>query len=118
MKVLRILVALFVIAQAFVAWGAENIKGEALAVLRLPAGMELTEESLKNGEARKFIESAADTAGGKVKGIYESLSLINKDGNIFAFIVSDSKTSDQLIAALKAVPGVISASPNRTMKAF
>ena len=118
MKVLRIFFALCIVAQSFVAWGAENVRGEALAVLRLPAGMALTESSLKNGEARKFIESAAESAGGKVASVYDSLSLINKDGNIFAFIVSDTKTSDELIAALKAVSGVISASPNRTMKAF
>ena len=118
MKALRIFIVLCVIAQTFAAWGASNAKGEALAVLRLPAGMQLTEESLKNGEARRFIEATAESAGGKVSGVYEALSLINKDGNIFAFIVSDVKTSDQLIAALKAVPGVISASPNRTMRAY
>ena len=118
MKALRIFIALCLMVPAVSAWGAENKRGEVLAVLRTPAGMTLTEESLKSGRIRRYIDLTAESAGGKVASIYDSLSLVNKEGNIFVFIVSDRKTSEQLAADLKADPNVVSASPNRKVKAF
>ena len=116
MKSLRIFLALCLIVPAFTAWGAENKRGEVLAVLRTPAGMTLTEESLKSGRIRRYIDLTAESAGAKVASIFDSLSLTNKDGHIFVFIVSDSKSSEQLASDLKSDPNVLSASPNRKVE--
>ena len=113
MKALRILIAVCIIAQAFAAWGAENQRGEVLVVLKTPAGMTLNEESLKSGRIRRYIDLTAESAGAKVISIFDSLSLMNKEGNIFVFMASDSKTSEQLAEELKSDPNVLSASPNR-----
>ena len=116
MKALRILIVICLIGFRFSAFGAENRKGEVLAVLRTPAGMTLSKESLKSGKVRKFIDLTAESVGAKVVSVYESLSLANKDGNIFVFMVSDSKSSEQLAADLKSDPNVLSASPNRKVE--
>ena len=63
MKALRIFIALCLIVPAFSAWGAENKRGEVLAVLKTPAGMTLTEESLKSGRIRRYIDLTAESAG-------------------------------------------------------
>ncbi|MBQ3346071.1 MAG: hypothetical protein IJG51_00545 [Synergistaceae bacterium] len=113
MKALRIFLALCLIVPAISAWGAENQRGEVLAVLKTPAGMTLTKESLKSGRVYKYIKLTADSAGAEVVSIFDSLSLMNKDGHIFVFMVSDSKSSEQLASDLKSDPNVVSASPNR-----
>ena len=113
MKALRIFLALCLIVPAISAWGAENQRGEVLAVLKTPAGMTLTKESLKSGRVYKYINLTADSAGAEVVSIFDSLSLMNKDGHIFVFMVSDSKSSEQLASDLKSDPNVVSASPNR-----
>ena len=113
MKALRIFLTLCLIVPAISAWGAENQRGEVLAVLKTPAGMTLTKESLKSGRVYKYINLTADSAGAEVVSIFDSLSLMNKDGHIFVFMVSDSKSSEQLASDLKSDPNVVSASPNR-----
>ncbi|MBQ7169623.1 MAG: hypothetical protein IJR63_06950 [Synergistaceae bacterium] len=113
MKVLRIIIAVCLLVPAISAWGAENGRGEVLAVLRTPAGMTLTEEGLKSGRVRRYIDLTAESAGGKTVSIFDPLSLMNKDGYIFVFIVSDTKSSEQLAEDLKSDPNVVSASPNR-----
>ena len=113
MKALRIFLALCLIVPAISAWGAENQRGEVLAVLKTPAGMTLTKESLKSGRVYKYINLTADSAGAEVVSIFDSLSLMNKDRHIFVFMVSDSKSSEQLASDLKSDPNVVSASPNR-----
>ena len=113
MKALRIFLALCLIVPAISAWGAENQRGEVLAVLKTPAGMTLTRESLKSGRVYKYINLTADSAGAEVVSIFDSLSLMNKDGHIFVFMASDSKSSEQLASDLKSDPNVVSASPNR-----
>ncbi len=113
MKALKIFIAICLIVPAFSSWAAENKRGEVLAVLKTPAGMTLTEESLKSGRIRKYIELTANSAGGKVMSIYDALTLTNKDKYIFVFIASDKKTSEQLAKDLKADPNVVSVSPNR-----
>ena len=115
MKALRILIAVCMTMWAFSAWSAEAKRGEVLAVLKTPAGMELTEESLKSWRIRRYIDITADSAGGKTAGVFDALTLTNKDKYIFVFIVSDGKTSEQLAADLKTDPNVVSASPNRQM---
>ncbi len=116
MKMLKIIVIFGLIFMALSSTEADNPKAEVLAVLRTPAGMTLTEESLKDGQIRRYIEAVAESENAKVMGVFDSLSLANKDGNIFVFFVSDSKTSEELAEALKANPNVVSASPNRQNK--
>lgn len=115
MKAVGILIAVCMILCAVPAFGAETQRGEVLAVLKTPAGMELTEESLKAGRIRRYIDLTADEAGGKTAGVFDALTLANKDKYIFVFIVSDVKTSEQLASDLKTDPNVVSASPNRKM---
>ena len=115
MKALRILTAVCMIFCAVSAWGTEAKRGEVLAVLKTPAGMELTEESLKAGRIRRYIDITAEAAGGKTAEVFDALTLANKEGYIFVFIVSDGKSSEQLAADLKTDSNVVSASPNRQM---
>ena len=103
---------------ALPALSAQTPKGEVLAIFKAPEGMTLTADSLKDGELRKYIEASALSADARVAGVYESLSLMNKEGNIFVFILSDTKTTEELIASLKANPNVVSASPNRQVRVF
>ena len=116
MKALRIIIAICFIVPAFSSWAAESKRGEVLAVLKTPAGMTLTEESLKSGRVRKYIDLTAESAGAKVMSIFDALTLTNKDGYIFVFIVSDSKSSEQLAKDLTSDPNVVSASPNREVR--
>ena len=118
MKALRIIIAICLIVPAVSLRAAEDRRGEALAVLRTPAGMTLTAESLKSGRVRRYVDLTAESAGAKVASIFDALSLANKNGYIFVFLVSDTRTSDELIAALREDPNVVSASPNREVKAF
>ena len=98
---------------SFPAFSGETAKGEVLAVLRTPQRMSLTEESLKNGEIRKYIDLTAASADARVVSIFDSLSILNKEGNIFVFIVSDKMTSEELASELKKNPSVVSALPSR-----
>ena len=118
MKVLKIIVILCLIFMALSAAEAENPKGEVLAVLRTPSGITLTEESIKDGKVRRYIETVAESEDAKVAGVFDSLSLANKDGNIFVFFVSDTKTSEELAESLNKNPNVVSASPNRQNRLF
>ena len=111
MKLLALFIA--VMCFSFPAFSEEAAKGEVLAILRTPPGMSLTEESLKNGAIRKYIEITAHSANARVVSIFDSISLLNKEGNIFVFIASDNMTSEELASALKEDPNVVSASPNR-----
>lgn len=117
MRALRIFLAVSMTLWllSFPACGAAAKRGEVLAVLKTPAGMELTEESLKSGRIRRYIDLTTDEAGGKTAGVFEALTLANKERYIFVFIVSDEKTSEQLAEALKTDPNVVSVSPNRQM---
>ncbi len=118
MKTLKIFAALCLIIQAFAVLAAGTKNGEVLAVLKAPAGIELTEQSLKDGNLRKFIEVTAESAGGKLAGMFDALSLVNEEGNIFVFIKSDRLTSHELASALKQDPNVVSASPNREVNLY
>lgn len=121
MKLLKIFaLSLCVIISAFpvLSFACQNGRAEVLALLKTPAGMTLTKESLKDGAIRKYIEVTAHSAGAEVASIFDSLSLSNKDGNIFVFFVSDKMTSDELASILKEDPNVISASPNRKLQMF
>ncbi|MBQ6972306.1 MAG: hypothetical protein IJP86_08155 [Synergistaceae bacterium] len=114
MKALSFLAAIFLLTGA--AYSGENLRGEALAVLRTPDGMTLSEDSLKSGDIRQYIDQTAGTAGAVTVSVFDSLSLANKDRHIFVFMAADGKTSEELAAILKEDPNVVSASPNRKVR--
>lgn len=64
----------------------------------------MTKESLNSVSIRRYIDITAESAYGKVSGIFDALTLTNKDKYIFVFIVSDEKTSEQLVSDLKTDP--------------
>ncbi len=118
MRVLKVIVILCLIFTAISAAEAGNQKGEVLAVLRTPSGITLKEECLKDGKVRRYIDAIAESEDAKTAGVFDSLSLANKDGYIFVFFVSDTKTSEELAEALNKNPNVVSASPNRQHRLF
>ena len=118
MKTIKIFLLLCLLIHAFPALSAQTTRGEVLAVFRTPEGMTLTEQSLKDGPIRKYLDTAAASSDAKISNMFDSFSLMNKEGNIFVFITSDTKTTEELIASLKANPNVISVSPNRQVRVF
>ena len=70
MKLLALFMA--VMCFSFPAFSGETAKGEVLAVLRTPQNMSLTEDSLKNGEIRKYIDLTAASADARVVSIWNS----------------------------------------------
>lgn len=78
-------------------------EGEALAVLRVPEGENVSTASINAAVSLSEIE--ADVAE-----TYEALSEI--EGKLFVLVRSSTKTTEQLISELKARPDVITASPN------
>ncbi len=115
MKMLKVFfAAVFLFAAALPALADEETI--VLAVFIAPEGMTMTAESIRNGEIRRYIDEVAASADARVVSVFEYLSLAGKDRKIFVSVASDTKTSEQLIADLKANPAVLSASPNRTQK--
>lgn len=106
---------------AFGAWGEAAtdpgyIEGEALVVLRGELGEGVHTRAAVEASATKIAGITAKTAGASVKSVYTSMS--SGGGKVFALFKSDSKTTDQLIADLKANPDVLAASPNRVVRAL
>ncbi len=85
------------------AWSEPYAEGEVLAVFRVPEGVSISAASVSVAETVSNI-------GASVAETYETLSEI--DGKIFALVRSSTKSTEQLIAELKARPDVITASPN------
>ena len=115
MKTLKIFfAAIFLFVSALPALADDG--AVVLAVFSAPEGMTMTAESIRGGEIRKYIDEIAASADARVVSVFEYLSLAGKDRKIFVSVASDTKTSEQLIADLKANPAVLSASPNRKQK--
>ncbi|MDR1048486.1 MAG: S8 family serine peptidase [Synergistaceae bacterium] len=92
---------------------AQYIEGEALVLLKND-GVRSAAASAEAASARAA--SVAEASGARLERVYEALSA--HSGYVFAFVRSDSKTTEQLIADLKSDPRVLSASPNRVYRAF
>ncbi|MBR1438220.1 MAG: S8 family serine peptidase [Synergistaceae bacterium] len=86
------------------AWSETYAEGEALAVFRVPEGVSVSAAGVSVAEA------AASELGASVAETYDTLSDI--EGKIIVLVRSPSKSTEQLIAELKARPDVITASPN------
>ncbi len=82
-------------------------EGEALAVFTVPEGSSVSAASVNVAEAVGEI-------GAAVAETYETLSEI--DGRVFVLVRSSAKSTEQLIAELKARTDVITASPNYYVK--
>ena len=109
MKILKYLLLSLLCCSA--AYASEYVLGEALVTFRAPEGLEVTGENLISGDARTFIDGVAALAGAEVVITYGTLSAANGD-KILALVRSNTKTTQELIRDLKALPEVLSASPN------
>ncbi|MBQ6971447.1 MAG: S8 family serine peptidase [Synergistaceae bacterium] len=78
-------------------------EGEALAVFRVPEGVGMSAASVSVAESVGEI-------GASVAESYEALSEIQ--GKLIVLVRSSAKSTEELIASLKARPDVITASPN------
>ncbi len=95
------------------AYAASNfVDGDILVVMRAPEGVnEITTNFLESPECREYISSALDPIDAKLMTLYDAISWA--DGKIHFLAHSDTNTTEKMIAALKANPDVITASPNR-----
>lgn len=115
----KMFITLCLVLLAFTgAFASENIKGEALVVFGSAEGLEVNEETLNNGSARKYIDGIAESAGARIAAVYGALSAAGGGQKILAYVVSDTKTTIELVSALKADPRVLSATPNRQMHLY
>lgn len=78
-------------------------EGEALAVFRVPKDVSVSAAGVS-------VADAVAEMGATVTETYETLSEI--EGKVFVLVRSSAKSTEQLIAELKARPDVITASPN------
>ena len=112
----KIFITLCMILAAFTgAFAAECMKGEALVVFKAAAGLEVNEQTLNDGQARKYIDGIAESADARIAAVYGALSVASGGQKILAYVVSDTKTTNELVNTLKADPRVLSASPNQQM---
>ncbi len=104
----------FSLLVAGVAFAGEAVSGEVLVVLKNELGAPMTEKLLNGVEARLYVARVASGVDARVACTYGSLS--EASDTIFAFFVSDKKTTEQLIAALEKCPEVLAVSPNYRMQ--
>ena len=84
-----VLSLLFVLIVSPSAWPADYAEGEVLAVFRVPEGVSVS-------------AAEVSVAGAEVAETFETLSEI--EGKVFVLVRSGAKTTDELIAELKARP--------------
>ncbi|MBQ7577414.1 MAG: hypothetical protein IJT21_03990 [Synergistaceae bacterium] len=95
------------------AWAESNfVNGDVLVIMRAPEGVnELTSEFLNSPECAEYISSALDPIDAKLITLYDAISWA--DGKLHFLARSETNSTEKMIAALKANPNVITASPNR-----
>ncbi|MBQ9389863.1 MAG: hypothetical protein IJU07_06815 [Synergistaceae bacterium] len=114
----KILSALFLVmlltSSAFS--GQDNYQdGEVLVVFKAPEGVHVSASGLGiDSDLRALVTSAASDIDSEVIDVYETISEL--DGNIFVLLRSHSKTTQELIDALKSRPDVVSVSPNYKLR--
>jgi len=99
---LAVLIALLITPSAM---SATYKEGEVLAVFRVHEGAQVSSSSTQSR-----ISDIAESLNASVAETYETLSEL--DGKVFVLIKSSSRTTEELIDALKNNPEVISVSPN------
>ncbi|MDR3076973.1 MAG: S8 family serine peptidase, partial [Synergistaceae bacterium] len=115
-KILLSLAIILPICLAGGAWAAEYREGEALVVIRNQSGGEgVRTQAAIEASAVRVADSAAKSAGASVGRVYAHIS---PAGDVYALVKSDTKTTEQLMAELRANPDVLAVSPNRIVKAF
>ena len=94
-------------------YAASNfVAGDVLVVMKAPEGVnEITTDFLNSPECSEYIQSALEPVDAKLITLYDAISWA--DGRIHFLAHSDSNTTEKMIAALKANPNVVTASPNR-----
>ena len=110
------LVVLLGLLAARGASAASYVPGEALVVYKKASGSAVTAASVERGAESFRIASLAAASGARVARTYGALSEAG-DG-VFVLVRSDSKTTEQLVEALRNRSDVIAVSPNRIIRAF
>ena len=91
-----------------------KLAGEVLVVLKNELKEPLTAADVMSAEGRFYVARVAQTVGARVAHTYDALS--EAGGAIFALFASESKTTEELLEALKKCPEVLAASPNREVR--
>jgi subtilisin family serine protease len=95
------------------AFAEEYIPGQALILLRDEGGQA---RALSTPEGAGYVRRVAKSAGGDMVKTWGALS--EAEGKIFALVSSDTKSTEELIATLKADPRVLAVSPNFKRRAL
>jgi subtilisin family serine protease len=113
--VILMLVVVFAASGRGAARAAEYVEGEALVVLRgtSQAGGLRARSAIERDDSLAA-RSVADAAGATATKVFSRFSITSD--KVFALIKSDVKTTDQLLAELRANPDVLAAGPNRIMR--
>lgn len=88
--------------------------GEALVVFRKAPGADVTAASVERGMDSFRLASLAAASGARVARAYGSLS--EAGGGVFALVRSESRTTKELVEALRARPDVAAVSANHTVR--
>ena len=114
-KLLLIIVIILCFSNISFSQSKNYSDGEAIVVFRAPEGLQISASSLgQDGEIRASIMEAASEVESEIIDVYETISEI--DGNIFVLVKSKTKSTEELINALKLRDDVITASPNYILK--
>ena len=106
---------LLILFVPFAAFGGERTPGQALVLLKSDVGT-LSATHLRSTAGEGYVARVAKNAGAAVETTWTALS--EARGKIFTLMTSDTKTTDELVAELKADPRVIAAVPNFKVRAF
>ena len=110
-----VLFCFFVLCLAGAAAAEPFVPGEALVLLRSTSGQRVSRASAERGRDSGRMRLAAASAGSRVKRVYGALS--EAGDKVFALVRSESRTTEELLRALRANPDVLAASPNRVVRA-
>lgn len=105
----------FLLCLAGTAVAEPFVPGEALVLFRSAAGRRVSRASAERGSDSYRVRLAAASAGSRVKRVYGALS--EAGDKVFALVRSESRTTEELLRALRANPDVLAASPNRVVRA-
>ena len=109
-KLLFILSTFFVLLLSATAFAGNYVEGEVLVVLKQESGRRITAASAESGASYSQAASVAKAVGAELVQTYGALS---EAGNqMFMFVRSDTKTTEELAAELSKRTDVVSVSPN------
>jgi thermitase len=110
-----LLCAFFAALPPVAAHAGNYVPGEAIVVLKNKTGG-LSAASLEASASSGHVAQVAASAGASATKTFSALSA--SSGSVFAVFKSEAKTTEQLVAELKANPDVIAVSPNYVVHAL